>query len=147
MRRSLIAACAGFLGLASTVALAEDDVPEQAPAEMVLCALRNAVQCTSGAGCMPIAPDGEVPLPDFLWIDFVDQRAWSSLSGPDDATPIFGVHQDGRNVMLYGVQDGLAWAMGIDAETGSMALTGAEPDGVRSVFGVCTRVARPADGE
>ena len=114
---------------------------------MVLCALRDAALCTPDGSCATIPPGGADPLPDFLWIDFVDQRAWTSLSGPQDTTEIFGVHQDGNAVMLYGAQDGVAWAMAIDALSGAMSLAGVGPDGVRNVFAACTRVPRGTDDQ
>ena len=49
--------------------------------------------------------------------------------------------------MLYGAQDGVAWAMAIDAQSGAMSLAGVGPDGVRNVFAACTRVARGTDGQ
>jgi len=147
MNRSMIAACAGVLALAWGGAQAEDDTAQVAPAEMVVCSVRDAALCAPDGTCTTIAPGGEDPLPDFLWVDFVTQRVWSSLSGPEDATEIFGVHQDGDSVMLYGAQGGMAWAMAINAQSGAMALAGAGSDGVRNIFGACTRVPRAANGQ
>jgi hypothetical protein len=115
----------------------------------LLCALKNASECTPADGCRSIQPE-EVGAPDYFLIDVASQsvqglgvegrRSAIRASAEIDETLILQGAEDG----IEGVRDGLGWTAAIDQVTGRMVLTAAGEQVAFVVFGACAALANTA---
>jgi hypothetical protein len=101
--------------------------------KLLLCALVEALDCAPGTACEKSTP-GEIGAPAFFRIDF----AGKTLIGPKRTTPIALMQKTDTQILLQGTELGYAWTVVLDAETGEMATTLANREGVFVVFGACT---------
>jgi hypothetical protein len=93
----------------------------------------EALDCAPGAACEKSTP-GEIGAPAFFRIDF----AGKVLVGPKRTAPIERMEKTDTQILLLGTELGYAWTVVLDAETGEMATTLANREGVFVIFGACT---------
>jgi hypothetical protein len=101
--------------------------------KLLLCASVEALDCAPGAACEKSTP-GEIGAPAFFRIDF----AGKALVGPKRTAPIERMEKTDTQILLLGTELGYAWTVVLDAETGEMATTLANREGVFVIFGACT---------
>jgi hypothetical protein len=108
----------------------------------LLCALMTTFECTATDGCVR-GTAADINAPNFIRIDF-DKKLVTADRDAERTTEILSrTHVDGRT-LLQGVQRGIGWSLAIDAENGTMTLTGAMPEAGFVVTGACTPMS--ADG-
>ena len=102
----------------------------------LLCAPSDIAQCDQSARCERVSPS-DVDLPPFVRVDFGKKRLMS-LTDPPRESPIDTVQQREGLTILQGAQNGRAWSLVIDQETGRMTVSVADGEGAFAVFGACT---------
>jgi len=102
----------------------------------LLCAPTDVAQCDQSARCERVSPS-DVDLPAFIRLDFGKKRM-VSLTDPPRESPIDEVHKREGLTILQGAQNGRAWSLVIDQETGRMTGSVADGEGAFAVFGACT---------
>jgi hypothetical protein len=122
-------AAAGLLVLAALPAWAGDFDGSK----LLLCATVEALDCAPGTACEKSMP-AEIGAPVFFRIDF----AGKALVGPKRTAPIELMQKTDTQILLQGTELGYAWTVVLDAETGEMATTLANREGVFVIFGACT---------
>jgi hypothetical protein len=125
-------------GLVSTVALADN----LSDTTVYLCAPMQVTACEVDGECLT-GPPWNWNIPDFVEID-VEARslATTRASGENRTTPIRHLERDGEHIYLQGVQEGRAFSIVIDEDTGDLTFAVATPGVALVAFGGCTpRVA------
>jgi hypothetical protein len=102
----------------------------------LLCAPSDVAECDLAARCERVSPS-EVELPPFLRVEFGKQRL-VSLSTPERSTAIQNVRSADGLTILQGAENGRAWSIVIDQQTGRMSGSVADAAGAFAVFGACT---------
>jgi hypothetical protein len=102
----------------------------------LLCAPTDVAECDTSARCERVSPS-EVDLPHFLRVEFRSKRL-VSVATPERATAIENVRSAGGLTLLQGAENGRAWSIAIDQETGAMSGSVLDAQGAFAVFGACT---------
>jgi hypothetical protein len=101
--------------------------------KLLICAPVEALDCEAGEACAKSTP-AEIGAPAFVRIDF----AQKALVGPKHTSPIQVLEKTDQQVLIQGTELGFGWTLALDQETGSLAITLANRDGVFVLFGSCT---------
>ena len=101
--------------------------------KLLICANMEAADCNPGQVCAKGRPD-EFGAPAFIRIDFANK----TIVGPRRTTPIVGMLTDAQQILLQGTELGYAWSIALNTESGRLAATLVEHDGVIVLFGACT---------
>jgi len=127
-----VAAWIGFvvLVLAAVPAARAGDFDGSKP---LLCAPVEVIDCVPGAPCVADTP-AEMGAPEFLRIDF----ARKTITGPKKQAKIAATTTSETQVLLQGVEIGLAFAVALDRESGRMTATLNNHRGAFVLFGSCT---------
>ena len=138
MKRTIIGLCI-FLGLSAT-AFADLD-----GSDPLLCSVVNVNECVPDGTCEKVSPR-DVNAPDFLRID-VRKKTVTGVAVSVDRTPnkvdsakVVGdkLYDQGQFEGAEGVyEDGLAWSMAIETDTGEMVLTASGDEVAFVLFGNC----------
>jgi len=99
----------------------------------LICAPVRAMDCADGVACMSGTPQ-ELGAPAFIRIDFDG----GTVTGTQRTTDIRLIDRSESQVLLQGLDEGLAWAISISSHTGSMYATMAGRDGAIVLNGSCT---------
>ena len=102
----------------------------------LLCAPSDVAQCDASANCERVSVS-EVDLPPFLRIQF-GKKQLVGLTTPERVTPIENVRKVNGLTILQGAENGRAWSIVVDQETGRMSASIADNEGAFAVFGACT---------
>jgi hypothetical protein len=102
----------------------------------LLCAPSDVAQCDASANCERVSVS-DVDLPPFLRIQFGKKRL-ASLATPERVTQIENIRKVDGLTILQGAENGRAWSIVIDQESGRMSGSIADSDGAFAVFGACT---------
>ena len=119
---------AGLLCAASVAAAADFD-----GSRSLICASQEARTCIAGKSCASSTP-GEIGAPVFVRIDF--ERG--VVVGPFRTTPIRVMESGEKQLLLQGVELGLAWSIALDQESGEMAASLVDRYAGFVLFGACT---------
>jgi len=98
----------------------------------LICAPVEVNECVAGGKCLSSTPR-EVGSPTFLRIDFAKQ----AIVGPQRTSPIRVMEKGEGQLLLMGTELGFGWSLALNQETGDMAATLADRDGVFVMFGSC----------
>ncbi len=129
----LIAAAAG-LSLVSSLAAAQDFDGSKP----LLCASGEVHECGPGSDCSRGSVE-DFNVPRFLRVDFAGKQIKATRpDGEERTTEIKSMIQEEGELVLQGVQGGLAWSLAIAKETGGMALSASGERVVFAIFGACT---------
>jgi hypothetical protein len=101
-----------------------------------LCAPTDVAECDAAARCERVSPS-EVDLPAFLRVS-VGKKRISNIEPPERSTVIENVRSVDGATILQGAENGRAWSMVIDQQTGKLSGSIAEGAGAFVVFGSCT---------
>lgn len=123
---------AWFAGLLSTVPVAAAAADFDG-SRMLMCAPVEARTCVPGEVCVWSRPS-EIGLPAFVRIDFDHQV----IVGPYRTTPIRLMEKGDRQLLLQGVELGLAWTIALDQESGEMSASIMDRKAGFVLFGACT---------
>jgi hypothetical protein len=111
-----------------------DDSNDSTP---LTCALTEAFECDEAAGCEERTAEG-INLPDFFRVDFEAKefQAVGQGEGPR-RTPIRHMETVEGNVLMYGGQEGRAWSMVLNRESGQFSAAIAADGFSFVLFGSC----------
>jgi hypothetical protein len=121
--------CAGLLCAVSVAAAAADFDGSRS----LICASQEARTCIAGKNCASSTPR-EIGAPVFVRIDFEHQV----VVGPYRTTPIRVMERGEKQLLLQGVELGLAWSIALDQESGEMAASLVDRYAGFVIFGACT---------
>ena len=99
----------------------------------LICAPAVAMDCGLGKDCVSGMP-AEMGAPTFLRIDFEKKE----VVGTQRTSPVLHLEKEAGQVLLLGVEDGLAWTLAIERETGRMHGTLSGRGGAYVLVGSCT---------
>lgn len=102
----------------------------------LLCAPTDIAECDFAARCERVSPS-EVDLPHFLRLQFARKQLVSVVT-PERATPIESVRSLNGMTILQGAENGRAWSLVIDQQSGVMSGSVVDGQGAFAVFGACT---------
>lgn len=106
-------------------------------ARPMVCAATTVFVCAPGAGCLTGPPDA-VNLPTFWHVDPAAKRVRSRRGGGQERiSAIDSVIERAGHIVLHGTDEGFAWSVSIDVDSGKMLFTGGKDAGY-VVFGECT---------
>ena len=122
------------IGLALSAAVADDVSGE----DRILCSSIEATICTQLDGCEIGAP-WLWGIPQFIEIDLkAKQLSTTAASGESRATPVTSLERQEGHVFLQGVENGRAFSLVINQDTGVLSAAVAREGITVSVFGACT---------
>jgi hypothetical protein len=104
----------------------------------LLCAPTDIAQCDLGARCERESAS-QVGLPSFLRIQFGKKRL-ISMTTPERTTAIENVRKLEGATILQGAENGRAWSLFVDQQSGLVTGSVVDAEGVFAVFGACTPV-------
>jgi hypothetical protein len=126
----LISVCA----LAASSALADS----VANADRLLCSTSRVVVCFEDGECVESLP-WELNIPQFVVIDTKKKTiSTTKASNENRSTPIRTLQRDGGAVIFQGIEQGRAFGVVIDEESGLLTGSVARDGMSVSVFGACT---------
>jgi hypothetical protein len=99
----------------------------------LICAPVIAMDCLSDGKCSRELP-AEIGAPAFMRIDF----AKKVVVGQKRTTPIMHSDKSDQQLMLQGVEMGLAWTIVIDTTDGAMMVSMVDSGGAYVLSGSCT---------
>ena len=110
----------------------------------LICAAVDVTECFAGGKCQKVTAE-EVNLPDFLRLNFKDKKIRAQMVGRGDLeTDIERVETVDGKLMVQGAEDGsadaedgLAWSMAINQDSGKLVFTASGGDVAFAVFGAC----------
>ena len=104
----------------------------------LLCAIIETVECVQGSECQRGTAES-VGIPQFLKINFERKTITSTAeTGPIRTTKIKNMERMRGMLILQGVQNGKAWSMMINEDTGKVVLSVSDVMSGFIVFGACT---------
>ena len=123
-----------FAALSSTAVLADD----LTGADKILCSTVQVVACWQDGDCADV-PGSELNVPQFVQVDLVGkQLRTTQASGENRSTPIRIIERAGGRIALQGYEEGRAFSLVIDEDTGRVSFASAADERVVVVFGACT---------
>lgn len=102
----------------------------------LLCAPTDVAECDLAARCERVSVS-EVDLPPFLRVQFGKKRL-VSLATPERVTAIDNIRSVDGMTILQGAENGRAWSLVVDQQTGRLSGSVADGQGAFAVFGTCT---------
>jgi hypothetical protein len=102
----------------------------------LLCAPSDVAECDSSGRCNRVSPS-DVDLPHFMRVQFGKKRLVSQDT-QERITPIESQHSADGATVLQGTQNGRAWSLVIDQQTGKLSGSVVDGEGAFLVFGACT---------
>jgi hypothetical protein len=99
----------------------------------LLCATVDAHTCDPGQVCLSSLP-ADIGAPQFLRIDFTKK----TVVGPERTTQIRFMESGERQILLQGLELGLAWTIALDKMDGTMTVSLINRDDAFVLFGACT---------
>ena len=127
---SFVLACLALASPASAAGKYDGSAP-------MLCAVTAMSECEANGQCQRSAPQSGNNLPTFLRVD-VKARSVSANDGSGRKTEIKGSSVVDDQLMLQGIENGKAWSMVIESDTGRWGGSVVEDDGLFALFGACT---------
>ncbi len=109
-----------------------------ANAERLLCSTSRVVACFEDGECIESLP-WELNIPQFVVIDTKKKTmSTTKASNENRSTPIRTLQRDGGAVIFQGIEQGRAFGVVIDEESGLLTGSVARDGMSVSVFGACT---------
>ncbi len=107
-------------------------------ADRLLCSTSRVVACFEGGECTEVLP-WELNIPQFVVIDTKKKTiSTTKASNENRSTPIRTLQRDGGVVIFQGIEQGRAFGVVIDEESGLLTGSVARDGMSVSVFGACT---------
>ena len=132
--RWLMVVILAFAALATSVGFA-DDISD---VDRILCSSLEATVCTFDGGCEIGAP-WLWGIPQFIEIDLQTKRmSTTAASGENRVTTATSLERKDGQIFLQGVENGRAFSLVINEETGMLSAAVAREGITVSVFGACT---------
>lgn len=132
MIRMLTTVTPFVMGIATGSAV-QGAAPDQA-----ICAVQQAIACSPTEICDRSLP-AAVNLPVLLRVDLEDGVVVSRQQSGAERTSQIGVQSgDDAHHIVQGMDEGTAWSMVIDLETGQFTIASAHADVGYTAFGVCS---------
>jgi hypothetical protein len=101
----------------------------------LLCAPNDVVECDTTGRCERESIE-DIDLPSFIHVQFAKKRLMSA-SGDQRETPIQNFQNANGLTILQGAENGRAWSVVIDQNSGHMSGSIADGGGAFAVFGSC----------
>jgi hypothetical protein len=130
VRQSMVWIGLVALGLAAAPAAKAEDFDGS---KTLLCAPVEAIDCVPGRECVSGTPT-EMGAPAFFRIDFGRKL----IIGPRAEAKIASRETTETQLLLQGIELGLAYGLALDRQTGRMTATLNDPNGAIVLFGSCT---------
>jgi len=127
--------CAVAIGLApGTVGATELDGKSN-----IICAATDVVACAAGPGCVE-GSARSFELPEFMLVDVKAKIVHARTQGDPRkvASPIRVAEKTNTQLVLQGLENGRAWSMTIDQNSGRMTTTVSGEAVSFMIFGACT---------
>ena len=103
----------------------------------IVCETSDTFDCAPGGQCVADSPEA-INLPRLIRIDFAAKKAFTKrASGEERVAPISLQELQDGELILQGIQNGLAWSAAISQESGDMSLAIAGGGAGMVVFGTC----------
>lgn len=126
----VVAACLGLVWPAGAAGKYDGSAP-------LLCAVTAISECTANGKCEPSTPQEGNNLPTFLRAD-VKTRLLTTADDSGRKTEIKIANMVDGQLVLQGAENGKAWNMVIQSDTGRWGGSVVEDDGLFALFGACT---------
>jgi len=125
------------LALLVTAPVLADDLTG---ADQLLCASVRATECFADGNCYPGNPE-TWDTPRFVRVDFEEKiLRTTKASGEDRSTPMKHVEREGDRIFIQGVEDGRAFSIILDQDSGTTSTAIALEGHVLAIFGHCTPI-------
>jgi hypothetical protein len=125
------------LALVATAPVFADDITG---ADQLLCASVRATECFADGNCYPGSPRSW-DAPRFVRVDFEEKMLRTTkASGEDRSTPMKHIEREGGRIFIQGVEDGRAFSIILDQDTGTTSTAIALEGHVLAIFGNCTPI-------
>lgn len=98
----------------------------------LVCAPVEVIDCSPGLPCIKGTPD-EMGAPVFMRVDL----GGKVVNGPKLNTSIRMLDKTEKEIVLRGDENGYAWTLTVDRNTGRMVITAANREGAFVMFGAC----------
>jgi hypothetical protein len=102
----------------------------------LICAATDVQECSSAGDCQRRTVEG-VNLPRFIKLDFTD-KTMSGTGADQRKAPITSFDRANGRIIMHGGQEGRAWSLVIDGDTGNMSAGVVDNAFAFLVFGACT---------
>ena len=123
------------LGLLLTGSAAADDVSKS---NRMLCSISKVLVCFEGVDCLSVLPF-EVGVPRFIIVDVKKKLLTTTKASAENrSTPVANVLREEGRILLQGVEQGRAYGILIDEESGELTGAVARDALTVSAFGACT---------
>ena len=127
-----------YLLIVCTLAASSALADSVANADRLLCSTSRVVVCFEDGECVESLP-WELNIPQFVVIDTKKKTiSTTKASNENRSTPIRTLQRDGGAVIFQGIEQGRAFGVVIDEESGLLTGSVARDGMSVSVFGACT---------
>lgn len=107
-------------------------------ASVYLCSAQTVSVCTPDDGCVT-GPASTWDVPEFIQVDLNAKRlSTTKASGTNRSTPIESLQRKDGSVFLQGLENGRAFSIRIEEQSGEMSAAVSRDGLVVAVFGSCT---------
>jgi hypothetical protein len=130
MSLCVVVACLGIAWPAAAAGKYDGSAP-------MLCAVTALNECTADGKCERTVPQTGNTLPTFIRVD-LRAKTLSTTDGGARKTDIKGSSTVDGQLMLQGGENGKAWNMVVNSDTGRWGGSVVEDDGSFALFGACT---------
>ncbi len=103
----------------------------------LICSSIDTVECSGDGSCFQGRAE-DINLPQFFRLHFDEMVVRRKTpEGNERSSKIDTLRHDAGELILQGVEEGLAWSMVIDEDVGRMTLSAASDDTAFVIFGAC----------
>ena len=135
MRNPTILFVIALAALSAAVPATADDVTGETE---ILCSTLRVKECFVDGGCVEGPPE-TWNIPRFTRIDLEEMTLTTTeASGESRSTPIERVEREGDGIALQGAENGKAFSMLLEADSGTASVAIALEGSVLAGFGYCT---------
>jgi hypothetical protein len=104
----------------------------------LICSAIDTVHCVGRETCVQGRAQ-DVNIPQFFRLDFQEMTIRRQFGeGTERTSKIDSLRNDGGELILQGIEEGLGWSLLIDESSGRLTITASSDDEAFVVFGVCT---------
>ena len=104
----------------------------------LICAVIDAIECQADGSCFQ-GRASDINLPQFFYLQFDEMVVKRKTpDGEERNSKIDSLRHDAGELIIQGVEEGLAWSLLLDEEVGRMTLTASKDDLGYVIFGACT---------
>lgn len=103
----------------------------------LICSSIHTVECSGDGSCFQGRAE-DINLPQFFRLHFDEMVVRRRTpEGNERSSKIDTLRRDAGELILQGVEEGLAWSLVVDEDVGRMTLTASSDDTAFAIFGAC----------